>query len=173
MFLRRFYVLFFIEVATRKLHVMPASRNPDARFVTQQARNLVAFDLDQRDEPVRFLIRDHDAKYTSSFDEVFRSEGAQVILTPIRAPTANAFAERVVKTVRSEILDWTLIVSRRHLDWALRTYVSHYNSERPHRGLELAVPDKPCTVAPVDEVREIGRRDLFGGLIKEYRAVAA
>ncbi len=72
--------------------MMPATRNPDAHFVTQQARNLVSFDLDQRDKPVRFLIRDHDSKYTSSFDEVFRSEGAQVILTPIRAPTANALA---------------------------------------------------------------------------------
>ncbi len=101
---------------------------------------------------MRFLIRDHDSKYTRSFDEVFRSEGAQVIKTPIRAPTANAFAERVVKTVRSEILDWTLIVSRRHLDWVLATYVSHYNKERPHRGIELAVPDKSCTVAPVNEV---------------------
>ncbi|MEA2508052.1 MAG: putative transposase [Actinomycetota bacterium] len=106
---------------------------------------------------MRFLIGDHDSKYTSSFDEVFRSQGAQVIKTPMRAPTANAFAERVVKTVRSEILDWTLIVSRKHLDGVLRTYVSHYNAERPHRGLELAVPDKPCSV----------------GLIKEYRAVAA
>jgi putative transposase len=96
-----------------------------------------------------------------------------VILTPIRAPTANAFAERVVKTVRSEILDWTLIVSRKHLDRLLRTYVSHYNAERPHRGLELAVPDKSSMVTPVNEVPLIGRRDLFGGLIKEYRAVAA
>ncbi len=173
MFLRSFYVLFFIELSTRRLHVMSATSQPSAEFVTQQARNLFAWGLDQRDEPIRFLIRDHDCKYTSSFDEVFRSEGAQVVLTPIRAPTANAFAERVVKTVRSEILDWTLIVSRKHLDGVLRTYVSHYNAERPHRGLELAVPDKPCTVAPVDEVPAIGRRDLFGGLIKEYRAVAA
>jgi transposase InsO family protein len=172
MFLQRFYVLFFIEIATRKLHVMPSTRNPDAKFVSQQARNLIGFDLD-RGDPVRFLIRDHDSKYTRSFDEVFRSEDVQVILTPIRAPTANAFAERVVKTVRTEILDWTLIVSRRHLDRVLATYVSHYNKERPHRGLQLAVPDESCTVAPSNEVPAIGRRDLFGGLIKEYRAVAA
>jgi Integrase core domain len=79
----------------------------------------------------------------------------------------------VVKTVRTEVLDWTLIFSRKHLDRVLRTYVSHYNAERPHRGLELAVPDKPCNVAPVDEIPAIGRRDLFGGLIKEYRTVAA
>jgi putative transposase len=173
MFLRTFYVLFFIEIATRKLHVMPSTRNPDAEFMTQQARNLVAFDLDERDEPVRLLIRDRDCKYTCSFDEVFRSEGARVFLTPIRSPKANAFAERLVKTVRTEILDWTLILGRRHLDRVLRTYASHYNAERPHRGLELAVPENPSPVSPVDEVPEIGRRDLIGGLIREYHAVAS
>jgi putative transposase len=173
MFLRTFYVLLFIEITTRKLHVMLSTRNPDAEFVTQQARNLVAFDLDERDEPVRVLIRDRDSKYTCSFDEVFRSEGAKVILTPIRSPKANSFAERLVKTLRSEILDWTLIHGRRHLDRVLRTYASHYNAERPHRGLELAVPENPSPVAPVDEVPEIGRRDLIGGLIREYNAVAS
>jgi transposase InsO family protein len=171
--LRTFYVLFFIEIATRKLHVTPSTRNPDAGFVTEQARNLVAFDLDERDEPVRFLIRDRDSKYTCSFDEVLRSEGAKVILTPIRSPKANSFAERVVRTVRSELLDWTLILGRRHLDRVLRTYASHYNAGRPHRGLELAVPENPSPVAPVDDVPEIGRRDLIGGLIREYHAVAS
>jgi putative transposase len=173
MFLRTFYVLLFIEIATRKLHVMPSTCNPDAAFVTQQARNLVAYDLDARDEPVRFLIRDRDSKYTCCFDEVFRSEGAKVILTPIRSPKANSFAERAVKTLRSEILDWTLIHGRRHLDRVLRTYASHYNAERPHRGLDLAVPENPSPIAPVDEVPEIGRRDLIGGLIREYHAVAS
>jgi putative transposase len=172
-FLRTFYVLFFIEIATRKLYVTPSTRNPDAAFVTQQARNLVAFDLDERDEPVRFLIRDRDSKYTRSFDEVFRSEGARVILTPIRSPKANSFAERVVKTVRSEILDWTLILGRRHLDRVLRTYASHYNAARPHRGLELAVPENRSPIAPVNEIPEIGCRDLIGGLIREYHAVAS
>jgi putative transposase len=140
MLLRRFYVLFFIELSTSKLHVMSATSQPNAEFVTQQARNLFAYRLDQRNDPIRFLIRDHDCKYTSSFDEVLRSEGAQVVLTPIRAPTAHAFAERVVKTVRSEIPDWTLIVSRKHLDQVLRTYVSHYNVERPRRGRRASGP---------------------------------
>ncbi|MGI8480034.1 MAG: integrase core domain-containing protein [Gaiellaceae bacterium] len=173
MFLRTFYVLFFIEVATRKLHVMASTRHPDAAFVTQQARNLFSFDLEERDEPVRFLIRDRDSKYTCSFDEVFRSEGARVILTPIRSPKANSFAERVVKTLRSEIFDWTLIHGRRHLDRVLRTYACHYNAERPHRGLRLAVPERPSPVASIDGVPEIGRRDLIGGLIREYHAIAS
>jgi hypothetical protein len=131
MFLRTFYVLFFIEIATRKLHVMPSTCNPDAAFVTQQARNLVAFDIGERDEPVRFLIRDRDSKYTCSLDEVFRSEGAKVMLTPIRSPKANSFAERVVKTLRSEILDWTLIHGRRHLDRVLRTCASLQRGAAP------------------------------------------
>jgi transposase InsO family protein len=96
-----------------------------------------------------------------------------MILTPIRSPKANSFAERLVKTVRSEILDWTLVLGRRHLDRVLRAYASHYNAERPHRGLGLAVPEDPSPVVPVDEVPETGRRDLIGGLIRECYAVAS
>ncbi len=95
--------------------------------VTQQARNL-SIDGDGRAPPVRFLIHDRDWKFSGSFDEVFRSEGTEVILSPIRAPNANAFAERWVRTVRAECLDWMLILGRRHLDRVLRTYVAHYNA---------------------------------------------
>lgn len=94
-------------------------------------------------ENVRFLIRDRDSKFIRSFDEVFASEGARVIKTPVRSPKANAFAERVVRTIRWDLLDWTLVLGRRHLDRILRRYAEHYNAERPHRGLELAVPDGP------------------------------
>ena len=89
---------------------------------------------------IRFLIHDRDTKFVGPFDEVFRSEGAKVILTPIRAPNANAYAERVIETVRAECLDWTLILGRRHLDRTLRTYAEHYNRGRPHRALALAPP---------------------------------
>jgi len=110
---------------------------------------------------------------SSSVDEVFRSEGARVILTPIRAPNANAYAERVIETVRTECLDWTLILSRRHLDRTLRTYTTHYNNGRPHRALGLAPPmakdEVPMTVSP----RDIRREDLLGGLIHEYCGRAA
>ncbi len=90
---------------------------------------------------MRFLIHDRDSKFSGLFDEVFRSEGIKVIYTPIRAPQANAYAERFVRTVRAECLDWLLIVGRRHLEQVLRTYTAHYNSERPHRALELHPPD--------------------------------
>ncbi len=171
-FLKTLYVLFFIELSTRRVHVTGATSNPDTAFVTQQARNL-AFDLDDRDTPVRFLVRDRDSKYTRSFDEVFSTEGALVILTPIRSPKANAFAERWVRTVRRELLDWTLILGRRHLDRLLDTYVEHYNAHRPHRGLDLAQPDAPQLGAPPARLNQIRRREVLDGLIHEYYTVAA
>jgi putative transposase len=148
--------------------------NPDSAWVTQQARN-VAMDVEDQDLAVRFLLRDHDAKFTRSFDEVFRTEGAQVIRTPIRAPKANAYAERWVQTARAECLDWTLVLGRRHLVRLLRVYVRHYNQQRPHRGLALAVPEAPeqdQSPMPV-RPREVRRPDVLGGLIHEYHAVAA
>jgi putative transposase len=96
-----------------------------------------------------------------------------VIRTPIRSPRANAFAERWVRTARAECLDWTLVLGRRHLERVLRTYVGHYNRGRPHRGLGLGVPEpRPGDPAP-DHHREVGRRDLLGGLIHEYEQAAA
>ncbi len=171
-FLKTLYVLFFIEIGTRRVHVTGATRNPNGAFVTQQARNL-CFELDEREVPAPFLIHDRDSKFSGSFDEVFRTEGVQVILTPIRSPKANAFAERCVKTLRSEVLDWTLILGRRHLDRVLRSYACHYNAQRPHRGLGLRTPESRYDVDPVETVPEIERRDLVGGLIHEYHAVAA
>ena len=165
-FLRTLYVLFFIEVGSRRVHIMSSTPNPDARFITQQARNLwMADDLDG----VRLLIRDRDTKFTRSFDAVFESEGARVILTPVRAPKANAFAERWVRTVRSEVLDWTLILGRRHLDRLLARYATHYNSHRPHRGIGLRPPET-CGSDPPPAPRErIHRREVLPG-INEYLA---
>jgi hypothetical protein len=97
--------------------------------VLQQARNLSLTSLFER---IRFLIHDRDSKFTALFDEVFRSEGITVIHTPVQAPQANAYAERFVRTVRTECLDWLLIVGRRHLEHVLRIYTQHYNYERPH-----------------------------------------
>jgi transposase InsO family protein len=171
-FLRTLYVLFFIEVGSRRLHITTATRHPNGTFVTQQARNL-CFKLDEREEPLRFLIHDRDAKFSLPLDEVLRSEGIGIIRTPIRTPQANAFAERLVMTLRHEVLDWTLILGRRHLDHVLASYARHYNAERPHRGIELRVPEKQSHVQPVAIVPQIKRRDLLGGLIHEYYPVAA
>jgi putative transposase len=90
---------------------------------------------------IRFLIRDRDSKYSSAFDEVFRSEQIRIVKTPVRSPKANAIAERFVRPVRAECLDWLLILNRRHLEHVLRVYVDHYNTQRPHRALALQPPE--------------------------------
>lgn len=169
--LRTLYVLFFIEIGTRKVHITGVTANPDCAWVTQQARNH-SFDLSERGAPVRFLVRDRDSKFTRSFDEVFATEGARVILTPVRAPKANAFAERWVETVRAECLDWTIVLGRRHLVRLLNTYLRHYNAHRPHRGLGLAAPSAPQNQPLAASPRKVRRRDLLGGLIHEYEAAA-
>jgi transposase InsO family protein len=143
--------------------------------VTQQARNLV-FCVDDRSPPVRLLIHDRDAKFHATFDGIFRAEGIAVIRAPIRAPRANAFAERWVRTIRSECLDWLFILSWRHLQRVLKTYVDHYNRQRPHRGLGLRVPDprngaERASTCASDRI-EVKRRDRLGGLLHEYELAA-
>jgi len=169
LFLRRYYALFFIAHGNRHVWLAGCTANPTGAWVTQQARNL---GLDFSDQGMRFLIRDRDSKYSGPFDEVLRSEGIRIVKTPVRAPKANAIAERFVRTIRSECLDWLLILNRRHLEGVLHVYVDRYNRERPHRALELRPPD-------LDERRqrplegEIRRRDRLGGLIHEYHRAAA
>ncbi len=166
-FLKTLYVLFFIEIGSRRVHITVSTTNPDSSFVTQQARNL-AMSLADEGTQIGFLIRDRDAKFSRSFDDVFHSEGIRVIRTPIRAPNANAFAERWVQTARAECLDWLLILGPRHLDRILRIYVQHYNRRRPHRGLELQVPESLAPVEEADGMPDVERRDLLGGLVHEY-----
>jgi putative transposase len=169
--LHTLYVLFAIERRTRRVHLAAATRHPNAAWVTQQTRNL-SFDLSERPS-LRFLIRDRDAKYPKSFDGVFAAEGITTILTPFQAPTANAFAERWVRTVRRECLDWILVLGRRHLERVLCEYVAHYNARRPHRGLDLRAPDRPPDSAlPTSIHRAARRRDVLGGLIHEYELAA-
>jgi putative transposase len=167
---KRLYVLFAIEHATRKVTVLGVTEHPDKAFVTQAARNL-AGDLAGKPEPMKFLIRDRDTKFTARFDDVFSSLAIRVVKTPVRSPGANAVAERFVRTVRTECLDWVLILGRRHLHSVLLEYVAHYNNKRPHRGLGLGVPagrdTTPASVPP-----PVRRRDVLGGLIHEYEPAA-
>jgi putative transposase len=169
--LRRLYVLFFIELGTRRVHVAGVTANPDGAWVTQQARNLL---MPGQGRCPRFLLRDRDAKFTRAFDEVFRSEGADVLITPVQEPNANAYAERWIRTVRAECLDWLLIVGRGHLEQVLRIYVEHYNGHRPHRALGLESPDAPSGPVVIgDNQRRVLRRDRLSGLLHEYHRQAA
>ena len=168
--LQRLYVLFFIELGSRRVHMVGCTPTPTAEWVTQHARQLT-WTLSERPEPVRYLIRDRDQKFTDSFDEVFRSAGCEIIRTPFRAPKANAVAERFVRTVRSECLDWLLILNEQHLEDVLAVFIEHYDGHRPHRALGLKPPHPtPSSVASPTELDEIRveRRDRLGGLVHEY-----
>ena len=169
--LQRLYVLFVIEHATRRVHILGVTANPTGMWVTQQARNLL-MDLAGRIEQFRFLLRDRDGKFTAAFDAVFAAEGIQVLRTPVRAPRANALAERWVATVRRELLDRMLIMGRRHVEVALTSYVVHYNEHRPHRSLGQAPPlgALPQPAPPTNQ--RIRRLDRLGGAIHEYTHVA-
>ncbi len=131
-------------------------------------------DLGDHVDRFRFLVRDRDAKFTARFDEVFAAVGVEIVKVPPRTPSASAFAERWVRTVRAECLDWTLIWNRRHLQRVLTRYVEHYNTGRPHRGidLEIPVPGPMATVTPLPVADRVERVDVLGGLIHEYRRAA-
>jgi transposase InsO family protein len=166
--LRRYYVLFVVEVQSRIVHLLGVTANPDGSWVTQVARNFAA-DLEEQEPPFRFLLRDRDTKFTASFDAVMASAGIKVVRTPVQAPRANAFAERWVRTVRQDCLDHLLVASRRQLESVICEYVRHYNHARPHRGLHLAVPEP---YARPDHGGEVLRHDVLGGVIHEYERAA-
>jgi putative transposase len=171
-FLQRLYVLFVIELRSRRVHVAGVIA-PTGPWVTQQARNLLT-DLGDHAAAFRFLIRDRDAKFTRAFDDVWRATGAEIIRTPVQAPNANAVAERWIGTVRRERLDQLLIAGRQHLVHVLRAYTEHYNRRRPHRSLGQGtpVPSMNGAAASAPALRQLRRRDILGGLIHEYRWVA-
>ena len=163
--LKRLYVLFFIGIDTRRVYVAGVTAHPNGSWMVQQARNLTIA-LEDPFHTVKFLIRDRDAKFTSSFDEVFRAQGIRIIRTPVRAPRANAFAERIVGTVRRECLD-RVILGRRQLEAVLAEYIAHYNDHRPHRALGQLAPltmDSPPLIDD-PEPAELRRTDAVFGLI--------
>jgi putative transposase len=180
--LTRLYVLFFIELGRRRVWITGVTAHPHKAWVTQQARN-VAGDIVDDGIDVKFVLRDRDTKYVSSFDTVFAGGGAQVLRTPFRTPNANAYAERFVRTVRSECLDHLLIVNARHLERVLRSYARHYNRHRPHQGISQEMPavwsSAPFVTsgprsgdAHRHHRQRVRRHDRLGGLIHEYELVA-
>jgi putative transposase len=169
--LRRLYVLFVIEHGTRRVHLAGITAHPTGEWVTQQARNLL-MNIEDYAGGFKFLIRDRDAKFTAAFDAVLLAAGIRIIKTPVRAPRANAIAERWISSARRECLDRMLIIGERHLRLVLGEYADHYNLHRPHRALQQAPPaGRPVPPAPGANVRVL-RRDRLGGLIREYAQVA-
>ena len=169
--LKTLYVLFFIELASRRVHLGGVTASPDSAWITQQARNLSIAAPADSPQP-RFLIHDRDSKFSGAFNAVFEAQGTRIIRTPIRTPKANAFAERWILTARRECLDWILIRGRNHLERVLSTYIQHYNQQRPHRGLQLRTPQAPLAPTAPHSPVPIVRHDILGGLIHEYRKAA-
>ena len=173
--LRRLYVVFFVSIGTRRVEYVACTSKPNTAWMTQQARNLL-MDLDDRSQRPRFLIHDRDTKFSRAFDAIFHSEGIEIIRTPVRAPNANAHAERWVGSVRRECLDRLLILGHRQLEHVLRVYIRHFNQQRPHRALDLRPPDGGSGTGPSPKATvyplQVRRRDLLGGLIHEYEAAA-
>ncbi len=169
--LTRLHVLFFIEIGSRKVHLGGISAHPTGDWATQQARHL-AWKLQDGDHRARFLLRDRDSKFSASFDQVFNSEGVEIIRLPYRAPLANSITERFVGTARRELLDHLLIFSARHLEAVLKEFLVHYHEARPQQGLGQRCPAAKASsplAAPGDR---IVRHDRLGGLLHEYARAA-
>jgi putative transposase len=169
--LQRLYVPFVLEVAARRVHVLGVTSHPAGHRVTQQARNLL-MNVRTASASSGFLIRDRDQKFTAAFDAVFAAEGIRVLRTPVRAPRANAYAERWVGTVRREVLGRMLILGCRQLRSVLAEYADHYNLHRPHRALGQAPPLGPGVPVVLAPPGRVVRRARLGGLIHEYAQVA-
>ena len=152
------------------MHIAGHTAHPTEAWVTQQARNLL-IDLADRADQFRFLIRGRDSKFTATFDAVFAGADIRIIRTPVRAPRANAIAERFIGTLRRECLDHLLITGPRHLAAVLKEYTDHYNSHRPHRALHQHPPEGR-TPPPTGATLRPLRRDRLGGLVHEYVQVA-
>ena len=164
-------MLFVIEHGTRRVHLAGITAHPTGEWVTQQARNLL-MNLGGHADGFKFLIRDRDAKFTAAFDAVLAAAGIRIIKTPVRAPRANAIAERWIASARRECLDRMLITGERHLRLVLDEYADHYSSHRPHRSLQQAPPAGRPHLPALGASLRVLRRDRLGGLIHEYSHVA-
>jgi transposase InsO family protein len=170
--LQRLYVLVFIEHGTRRLHVAGVTACPTETWAAQQARNL-AMDLGDRLGTLRFLIHDRDPVFTTAFAEVFRSEGLRIILTLPKTPRMNAICERVIGTLRRELLDRILILGERHLVLVLGEYVAHYNGHRPHQSRQQRSPGiEAQPVRDVADLRSVRRKRVVAGVVNEYHHAA-
>jgi transposase InsO family protein len=169
LFLKTIYILFFIELGSRRVHLAGCTAHPTAAWVTQQARNL-AWRIQDGEVPCRYLIHDRDAKFPAAFNRVVEQEGVEVVLTPPRCPQANGVAEWWIRSARAECLDHLLIVGERQVHRTLTTYIQFYNQRRPHQGLDQ---QSPIPRAPVATCGPVVCRAMLGGLLHDYTREAA
>jgi putative transposase len=173
--LKRLYVLVFIEHDTRRMHLGGVTANPTGEWTVQQARNL-SLTLGERFGNIRFLIRDRGSNFTASFDAVFQAAGTRILRTAVQAPRMNAICERLVGTLRRELLDRVLILGEQHLHTVLAEYQAHYNTARPHQSIAQRVPDDerdgPCATVTDIHNHQIRRKPILNGLINEYTRAA-
>ncbi len=166
-FLKTVYVLIFIELGTRRVHLAGVTSHPDGQWVAQKARQLIWL-FEETDTHFRCLIRDNDKKYTDAFDTVFQSQQTRVVPTPLQAPNANAYSERWVRTAREEVLNHILIVSEAHLRRVLLEFIDFYNTRRPHQSLDQ---QSPIPRADPTTTGKVERRQILGGIINDYHRV--
>ena len=172
--LHRIYALIVIEHGTRRVHLAGITANPDGAWTTQAARNIL-MDLGHRATAFKFLIRDRAGQFTASFDAVFTAEGIRILASPPQAPRANAICERIIGTLRRELLDRLLIINEHHLRQVLTEYLRHYNTARPHRALGQLTPAQADTRPPEPvnlAEHRIRRKQVLSGLTHEYYIAA-
>jgi transposase InsO family protein len=170
--LRRYYVLFFIDVSTRRVFFAGVTANPTGDWTTQAARNLFLRHANRLAKS-RALVRDRGSQFVDAFDEIFRTEGLKILKTPVRTPVANAFAERWIGSIRRELLDRTIIWNQLQLEGLVIDYIDHYNKHRPHRSLDQRAPEAPRAPPPVQRRHlRVVKSSRCHGLINEYRNAA-
>jgi transposase InsO family protein len=172
--LKRIYALIMVEHGSRRAHLMGVTAHPTGVWTTQAARNLL-MDLGERLAATKFLLRDRDSRFTASFDAVFSTEGIRILTSPPGAPRANAICERMIGTLRRELLDRVLVVNERHLSQVLTIYLHHFNTARPHRTLRQLTPTQTeAHPPPMINLanHQVRRRAILHGLTSEYQIAA-
>jgi transposase InsO family protein len=172
--LRRIYVLIAVEHGSRRAHLLGVTAHPTGAWTTQAARNLL-MDLADRASTITFLLRDRDSRFTTAFDTVFTADGIRILTSPPRAPRANALCERMIGTLRRELLDKVLVVNERHLRRILTIYLHHFNTARPHRTLGHLSPTQAETHPPQAinlADHQVRRRLILDGITSEYQLAA-
>jgi transposase InsO family protein len=166
---RVFYVFVVLEVGTRRIRHWNVTEHPTATWTAQQFRIVIT-----GDEPQRLVIHDHDSIFSDEVDRTIVAMGLTILRTPVRAPQANAFCERVIGTIRRECLDWMIPLNEGHLRRVLQQWVAHYNRGRPHASLGPGIPEGDTIAMPscghrIRDGHHVVARPILAGLHHEYR----